>query len=117
MIISSFALIVLAIMMNVYGQLIMKWQVSSVEINGDLWDYVFFLFRPWVVSGFCAVFGGALLWLYALSKVDLSMAYPIMGLSFVFILFGSWVFFEEPLTATKIIGNLIIVLGVVVATR
>jgi len=114
---SSFFIIVLAVLMNVYGQLIMKWQVTSVEFDGGWLSYVSFLLRPWVISGFVAVFGGSLLWLYALNKVDLSMAYPVMGLSFLFILFGSFMFFDEQLTSTKMIGNIVIVVGVIIATR
>jgi len=50
--------------------------------------------------------------LVVLSRVDISFAYPFLGLSFVLItLYGAMVL-SEPLNAWKIAGVLFIVLGV-----
>ena len=54
----------------------------------------------------------------ALTKFDLSHAYPFMSLNFVVVvmIFSGW-FLSEPLTFQRIFGVSLIVLGTVVAAR
>jgi len=40
---------------------------------------------PWVVVGMSLYLGGSLFWLTALSRIDLSLAYPFAGLNYVLI--------------------------------
>lgn len=113
-------LIISAVSLNVIGQLLMKWQINSKNIftdNFGIWDVINFLIQPWVIVSFLSVFGGAILWMFALSKVDLSIAYPFMGLSFLLIMVCTFLAFNEPITANKVIGNIVIVVGVIIATK
>ena len=51
------------------------------------------------------------MWLWVLSKVDLSVAYPFVGLSFLItMLFGAFIL-NESITPTRIIGTLLIASG------
>ncbi len=56
-------------------------------------------------------------WLAAMTKFELSYAYPLMSLAFVLVLIFSAFLFHEPVTAPKVLGILLIMLGIFVASR
>ena len=75
------------------------------------------LLNPWVLSSLLCAFLGMLSWMMALSKTELSYAYPFTSLSFVLVLAASAFFFQEPVTAKKVIGMAFIVAGIVIGSR
>jgi multidrug transporter EmrE-like cation transporter len=110
------------ILFTVYGQLILKWQVSQAGAipSGTvekLWFFLSLLLNPWIISGFAGAFLAALCWMAAVSKLDLSHAYPFMSMAFVLVLILSNVFFAEPITPFKIVGMAFIVLGIIVGSQ
>ncbi len=114
--------ILLTVLLTVYGQIVIKWKMLNVgKLPDDIITKVLFLFmnifNPWIASAFIGAFVSAILWMYAMTKVDLSYAYPFMSLSFVFVLFLSHYFFKETITIYKIYGMLLIVAGVIISAR
>lgn len=107
---------------TVYGQLILKWRVGKfgslpADLMGKL-QFVFgVLFDPWVLSSLFAAFLASLAWIAAMSKFELSEAYPYMSLNFVVVLVLSVWFLNEPLTAAKLIGVAMIAAGTIVIAR
>lgn len=57
-----------------------------------------------------------LLWLYTLSKVELSYAFPFVSLSYVAIIFGARFGLQEQLHPSRLLGSLLIVTGVLVVS-
>ncbi len=56
---------------------------------------------------------GAFIWLIIISKKNLTLAFPISSAIFFIILFlSSWLFLGENITIWKIIGTIIILIGV-----
>jgi multidrug transporter EmrE-like cation transporter len=110
------------IFFTVYGQLILKWRIIRY---GDvpeqsLEKFVFLgrlLFDPFIISGFGAAFIAALCWMGAMTKFDLSYAYPFVSITFVFVLFLSASFFQEPITMPKIIGMVFIIAGIIIGAQ
>ncbi len=72
---------------------------------------------PWVVIGMSLYLGGSLFWLTALSRIDLSLAYPFAGLNYVLILIASYLLFGEALNPMRVAGALLIALGVSLIAR
>lgn len=110
--------ILMTIILTVYGQLIIKWQVSlagamPVESMDKIWFMVRLLLNPWIISGFASAFLAAISWMGAMSKFPISYAYPFMSLAFVLVLILSNIFFKEPITMGKSIGMGFIVLGII----
>lgn len=119
---SGYLYIAFTILFTVYGQLILKWQVSHAGAlpagSGEKLAFLFGLFlNPWIVSGFLSAFLASLCWMAAMTKFNLSHAYPFMGLSFVLVLIGSGIFFGESVTLLKIAGTALIVVGITVASQ
>lgn len=111
-----------SVLFTVYGQIIVKWQVSKAgALPASFSERIPFLvgliFNPWILSGICAGFCALVCWLAAMTKFELSYAYPFMSLAFVFVLVLSAVLFHEPLTVAKVMGVLLIIAGIVVGSR
>ena len=68
--------------------------------------------------GGLALYGASVLvWLYVLSKLDVSLAYPFVGLGIVLTLMGGHFLLGEPVTAQRIVGSLVVCAGLVVIAR
>jgi multidrug transporter EmrE-like cation transporter len=120
--IAGFAYVFGSVLFTVYGQVIVKWQVAKagalpVNFSDRIWFLIGLLFNPWIVSGILAGFFALICWLAAMTKFELSYAYPFMSLAFVFVLVLSALLFHEPITAAKILGILLIIAGIVVGSR
>jgi multidrug transporter EmrE-like cation transporter len=118
----SYLYIFLTILLTVYGQIAIKWQVLKVgALPEGLPEKISFLLHlllnPWIFSALAAAFLASFFWMAALTKLQLSHAYPFMGLSFVAVLLASGLFFQEPVTMLKLLGVSLIVLGMVVASQ
>ena len=110
------------IFFTVYGQLILKWQVSQagpfpVDTPGKIGFILCLLLNPWVMSGIVGGFLAFLCWMAAMTKFELSYAYPFMSLAFVLVLILSAVVFHEAITTPKVIGLALIVAGIIVGSR
>lgn len=110
------------ILFTVYGQLILKWRVNKYgSLPIDLVDKITFLLKllldPFVLSGFIAAFVASIFWMAAMTKFDISFAYPFMSLSFVSVFVLSVLLFKEPVTLYKILGLGIIVVGIIITSK
>lgn len=111
----------ITIILTVYGQLVIKWQVGDLELPPGLIEKAFFVvrqyFNPWVISALLAAVLASAAWMIAMTQLDLSFAYPFTSLSFVSVLFLSAIFFGESLSWQKITGTLIIIVGLLILNR
>ncbi len=118
----DYVYIIITICLTVYGQLVIKWRVTQLgalplEFNNKI-NFVFGLFfDPIIFSGFAAALLASLTWMIAMTKFDLSHAYPFMSLNFVVVLMLSGWLLSEPITLQKSLGVGFIVLGTLVAAR
>lgn len=60
---------------------------------------------------------GALVWLFVLAKVDVSQAYPFMGLGFVLTMVFAYFAFHEPIGLIRVLGTLMVAAGVVLVAH
>lgn len=119
---SDYVYILLTMGLTVYGQLILKWRMAKFgpmpeQTAAKINHLLVLVFDPYIFSMFVASFLAALAWMAALTKFDLGYAYPITSLNFVIVvLLSAWVL-AEPISAQKIIGVLLIVVGTAIASR
>lgn len=118
----GYVYIALTIIFTVYGQLVLKWRISLKGALPAPWDEkIIFLSRafldPWILSGLFMAFIASVAWMAAMTKLDLSHAYPFMSISFVLVLVLSALFFNEPITWPKLAGLGFIVVGIVVSSQ
>ncbi|HEU5328011.1 MAG: EamA family transporter [Thermomicrobiales bacterium] len=73
--------------------------------------------QPAVLLGFIFVFGASIFWLAVLSRVHLSFAYPLLAFGYVVTALLARLLFNEPISATRWTGIVVICLGVVLVAR
>jgi multidrug transporter EmrE-like cation transporter len=56
-------------------------------------------------------------WIMALSRVEVSLAYPMLSIGYVVNAVAAWYLFGEALTAQRMIGIGTIIVGVIVLAR
>ena len=117
--------VIFTILFTVYGQVILKWRISdldwSLDMTGGIWkmivSYMKFLFDPLIFSGFISAFIASVFWMLAMTKFELTYAYPFMALSpaLVFII-GIFVL-GETFTIGKVLGLLVIMIGIIITVK
>lgn len=105
------------ILFTVYGQLILKWKINQmVAFSTGYSNKIIFLanvlLQPSILSGLASAFIASLCWMMAMTKLNLSTAYPFMSVSFVAVIIVSNFLFNEPIGLLKIIGVAFIVGGI-----
>ena len=118
----GYVYILLTILFTVYGQLILKQQVNTLDIMPSGAQLVpfyikFIATRPLVLSGFISAVLASVAWIGAISKFELSYAYPFMSLNFVIVVILSLIFFSEDLNWYKMGGLAVICLGVFIVSK
>jgi len=116
-------LLILSIGLAVAGQLSMKAGMNKVgEIKSEDVKHPFELIgrvikSAWAVIGVLLYAISAVFWLVVLSRVNLSVAYPIVAVGYVVVVLYSWLVFKEPVKWFTWIGLAFIVMGVVIAAQ
>ena len=108
--------LLIAVSISVVGQLIVKRglnQLGDLEFSkGLIYAFSRILFSYHVILGTLIYFVAIFPWLYAIAKVDLSYAYPFLALSYVEVIFLSWLFLGESIPPLRWMGVLVICCGV-----
>ena len=110
------------ILLNGYGQLVIKRSITNYgHLPEQTIEKIIFLLKlfldPFILSGFVSAFVASLCWMAAMTKFELSYAYPFMGLTFVVVFISSVFLFSESVTLYKILGLALIVLGIFISSR
>jgi len=119
----SYCYIILAVILTVYGQLIVKWQVDAAgafpnALNDKFWFLVRLIINPWVISSFTCSFLALLAWMAALTKFPLNYAYPLfISLTFTLVILFSTFFFRESITLSNVIGIALIIGGIIIGSQ
>jgi drug/metabolite transporter (DMT)-like permease len=104
------------------SQIIVRWQMSKVSdfpepIFQRLLFFITLLFKPWILVAAVVTVFSAICWMITLMKFELSYAYPWTSLLYLYMLVAGYFLFGDVITAKKILGSLVIVLGVVLVAR
>lgn len=113
----SYFFVALTIAFTVYGQVVLKWQMSTYGADLDVNKpfSIFFIFlKPWVISAFCAAFLASLSWMMAINKMPISRAYPYMSINFLLVAILAVLIFKEKMDMYKIMGTIVIMSGVAI---
>ncbi len=116
------AYILVAVLGSAAGQLLLKKGMSTMgplTLSAD--QIVNILWRigtnPFVVIGLFIYVCGTVFWLAALSRVDLSFAYPFASLSYILMIVGGWQLFGEKIDIWRLLGSMTIMVGVLLISR
>lgn len=98
------------LLFTVYGQVILKWRLSSLRfaLPESILDKVLasikMLFDPFIFSGFVSAFIASLCWMAAMTHFEITKAYPFMSLSPALVFIIGVLFLKETFTMRKVAG-------------
>lgn len=114
------AVILLSVVCSSLAHVALKIGMNAVRATpaAGPWEYALrTALNPFVILGMGLHFVALAIWLYALSKVDVSYAYPFIALGFVLVLAYSHFFLHENLNLWRLAGVLLICGGVALVAK
>ncbi len=99
---------------------VIKWRINQLHAaaSGDATSFGYLLgllLDTFVLSGLGAAFLAACTWMLAVSRIELSKAYPFVAMTFVLVPLAASLFLSEGLTLRTLAGAALIVLGIAVS--
>ncbi len=119
----ALSLVLVCIGGAVFGQIILKKGMNEVGEQKSLQSLfskdTFFkiITNKYLVGGVLLYAFLAVLWLGALSSLDVSYIYPLLSIAYVLVAIGAFVFLKENVTAVRWAGIILIALGSFLITR
>jgi len=119
---AAFALVLTGVLLNAVAQLALKASVSDTGIiNLDLHSLLTsaggLATNLWLWLGLICYAVSVVVWILALSRVDVSIAYPMLSIGYIVNAVAAWQLFGEPMNLAKVAGIGIIIVGVYVLAR
>ena len=115
--------LLLAISFSIVSQLIIKWKMSVFSFDDyETWQDKFalafsMLLNPYIIISLFLTLLAGVTWMIAMTKFEISYAYPFTLLGLVLVTIFSVVFFGESVNTYKLSGIVLIVLGIVVISK
>ncbi len=113
-------MILFCVSLGAIGQLTLKHGMNSVGAitkTGAIMKVFGAFSNPFVLAGFVLYGFSALVWMIVLSRVEVSWAYPMVSISYVIVMAASYFLFQEDVDLARIMGTLIICVGVFLVAR
>jgi multidrug transporter EmrE-like cation transporter len=118
----SFALVLFGVLLNAAAQLLLKAGTNSIghfEFSGANlvpigWKVAT---QPYILGGLMCYAISVVVWIIALSRVEVSIAYPMLSIGYVVNAIAAYLLFGEAVGVQRLVGIGIIVVGVYVVAR
>jgi multidrug transporter EmrE-like cation transporter len=107
----TFSLLLCGVLLNAGAQLLLKAGTNAVPLGPAL------AIEPHILGGLACYVVSVVVWIAALSKVPVSIAYPMLSIGYIVNAFAAWYLFGEALSPMKLAGIGVIVLGVFMVAR
>ncbi len=110
-------LILISLTLGSIAQLFLKVGMSNFGSISNALTAFIAVFEPFVFLGLIIYFLSSITWIIAISKTDISYAYPFISLSYVIVAILGWLFLNEKISFLRIIGISIIMIGVYIISK
>jgi len=119
---AAFALVLTGVLLNAVAQLALKASVSdtgiiSLDMQSLLSSAGSLATNLWLWMGLVCYAISVVVWILALSRVDVSIAYPMLSIGYIVNAVAAWHLFDEPMNLGKVVGIGIIIVGVYILAR
>jgi len=118
----SIGLILVAVLLGAAAQLLLKAGTNAVGHFAFHWDNLLpigvrLATQPAILAGTGCYALSLAFWIMALSRVPVSVAYPMVAIGYLINAIGAWLWLGESLGAQKLIGIGFIIIGVWLVAR
>jgi drug/metabolite transporter (DMT)-like permease len=122
MALSTFAFILTGICLNAMAQLLLKAgtnAVGAIHLTAENWFATGLKLATQlpILGGLTCYVVSVLVWIIGLSRVDVTIAYPMLSLGYIINAFGAWYFLGEVVSAQRLMAIGIIIIGVALLAR
>ena len=120
--IATFGFIVFGVLLNAIAQLLLKAGTNSVGVFEFSRDNILpvgwkLATEPHIAAGLGCYVISVMVWIMALSRVEVSIAYPLLSVGYVVNAIAAWYLFGEAVTPLRLLGIGVIIIGVVLVAR
>jgi multidrug transporter EmrE-like cation transporter len=118
----AFALILTGVLLNASAQLLLKAGTNAVghfefHLNNVIPVGLKLAFQPYIIGGMACYAISLVVWIMALSRVPVSLAYPMLSIGYVVNAVIAYYWLGEPLAMQKMLGIGFIIVGVVLVAK
>jgi multidrug transporter EmrE-like cation transporter len=118
----AFSLVLTGVLLNAAAQLLLKAGTNRIgEFAFSLDNVVPIGLKvassPFVMGGLACYAVSVVVWIMALSRVPVSIAYPMLSIGYIVNAAAAWLLFGESLGAQKLVGIGFIIVGVWLVAR
>lgn len=116
----SLSVIIFTVFLSACAQVLLKIGASKGgddPLSGGMQGVLGIIFSAQVMLGVFIYAASVLIWLWVLSQVELSVAYPFVGISFIFTLLFGYFLLNEPVNLMRVLGTLLIAGGCVLVGK
>jgi multidrug transporter EmrE-like cation transporter len=119
---ADLALILTGVLLNAVAQLLLKAgsrAIAGVAFNfGNAWMlFERIAINPPIIGGLFCYGVSVVVWILALSRVEVSVAYPMLSIGYVINAIAAWMLFGEDLNTARLAGIGVIIVGVWLVAR
>lgn len=94
------------------GRLVLPPECTGINLSSAISLGWTLLTNPFIMFGALNLLVGTGLWLLVLSRIPLSIAHPILSVSYVLTAAAGFLWFHEPMSTLKVLGLIFIIIGV-----
>ena len=118
----SWVLILSGVMINAAAQLLLKAGTNSVGTFAYSAENILpigwkLATEPHIIGGLTCYVVSVVIWIMALSRVEVSIAYPMLSFGYIVNALAAWWLFGEAVSIERMIGIGVIIFGVFLITR
>lgn len=117
----NWILLVICLSLMVLAQSLWKTglnRIGTIDVSTGLVPQIFKLVRSWQILVGISIFGiTSLMWFDLLSRMELSLLYPMMSLAYVMAFFVGWIWLGESPNPMRLAGILVIGVGIFLVSR
>lgn len=119
---ATFAFLFIGICLNALAQLLLKAgtnAVGEIHLTAANWFATGLKLATQlpIIGGLSCYVISLIVWIIGLSRVDVTIAYPLLSLGYVINALGAWYFLGEAVSAQRLLAIGVIIVGVVMLMR
>jgi multidrug transporter EmrE-like cation transporter len=118
----AFMLILTGVLLNAAAQLLLKAGTNAIghfdfQLGNVIPIGIKIAGQPFIIGGMACYAVSVLIWIMALSRVPVSIAYPMLSIGYVVNAFVAYYWFGEPLVLQKMLGIGVIIIGLLLVAN
>lgn len=118
----AFALVLTGVLLNATAQILLKagvrhMGVISLQLPALMKAGFSLAVNPYIIGGLTCYVVSVVVWLLALSRVAVSIAYPMLSIGYIVTAIVAWLYLGEQMNLTRWAGIVVIIIGVFLVAR